>query len=98
MSVPKVRAEIAVLAARVDTLVCELTTIAGRLSALVPQLRRNKPKRPRPPAATPMTPAMRRRIIAERQARPDATQLQIATRLNINPGRVSEVLSKEPIP
>ena len=69
----------------------ELSEIASRLAVLVKELERRRGQRA-PRNSTPMTDKLAVAIRAYKRANPDATQVDIGRRFNINQGRVSEAL------
>ena len=67
--------------------------IAAEIEMLVDELSRRAAVTRAPVQATPTTPVLRRAIRALHLSDPDLTQAQIARRLGVNQGRVSEALA-----
>ena len=67
-------------------------TTANELDALVEQLSRRSPTKRAPNVSQPMTDELAERIRAYARSHPNATQVQIGVRFEVNPGRVSEAL------
>lgn len=84
MRIPEVQKRLRELAVRHSD--PELADLAGHLS------RRRRRRAAAPPDSKPMTPVLRAQIQAFALANPLMTQAAIASRFNVNPGRVSEAL------
>lgn len=62
------------------------------ITFLASQISRRRPKEVAPKSSATMTDELADRIRAYKAANPNATQMMIAIRFNVNSGRVSEVL------
>jgi hypothetical protein len=78
------------VAARLRELAIELS--CDELSDLADEIARRSVRQRAPSTSAPMTDAVRAEIKAMKAAEPDLSQHEIAKRLNLNPGRVSETL------
>jgi hypothetical protein len=72
----------------------ELSAAHGinELSFLADELSRRSPTKRAPNVSQPMTDELAERIRAYARSHPNATQVQIGVRFEVNPGRVSEAL------
>jgi len=64
----------------------------AELCRLADELSRRKPVKVASASSTPMTDKLRKEIRAYAEANPDMSQVDIAARFTVNPGRVSEAL------
>ena len=69
-----------------------LSDMADRLVKLSAEIKRNRYQRKAPPKCSPITPLIKFNVYKLHRLHPNWTQLQIANKLNINQGRVSEIL------
>lgn len=65
-----------------------------KLEMIEARLRRRSPTRRAKPTSRRMTPALRAEILAMAEANPEMAMHEIAAKLNVNVGRVSEVLAR----
>ena len=67
--------------------------LAARVDVVVEKLHRRKAARPRAPVhSAKITPEIRRQVVELATSRPDLHLSEIAAKLGLNPGRVSEIL------
>lgn len=83
----------------IDTLIDQInhglsrSDILKYLRVLRSQMRNRKPVKKGAPVAQTVTPAIRRQVVAMWRRNPRITNQRIADRLNLNGGRVSEILA-----
>jgi len=64
----------------------------GEIAKLARALSRRSPRRKAPAESQPMTPEIAAQIRTFEAANPNLSQVAIAKRFNVNPGRVSEAI------
>ena len=85
-------ATIPTIQSRLADLITEIRELTDEAEALVDELSRRKPAKRARATARPMTETVRAQIRATARQNPDMSQREIAEKLKINPGRVSETL------
>lgn len=83
-TIPELREELRVLSYRLGV---------PRLAEIAAELKRRPAKAAGRVTSTPMTPQLRAEIRAYALANPTLTQVEVAAKFNVNPGRVSEAVS-----
>jgi hypothetical protein len=91
MRIPEIRAHLAIIADYLEENHRLLTT-ATQIRNLSHELKRRPSSKTDRRVSVPLTPKVRAKIIQMRHDLPGISQMEIASFVGVNPGRVSEVL------
>ncbi len=90
MRIPEVRNSLAVLSIKLAN--AKMPEEAKECLFLMEQLKRRPPTRVAKPKSRPFTPEVAAEIVAIHEANPDMTYPEIAAKVKVNPGRVTDAI------